>query len=274
MKNFNAIRNLPESVEATDAELVSENMSEATDLIQHVASRIIDEELANRLLEINEELELYNQYLRVAESCVLNEYDSGLLPAIAESFRTGNTFEYTYPNGEIIEVDSTLSEAIVDIYDNLDEDNKQMFAAIIGESADDLEEILNLFAEELDENEDRIDESGHRPDENPDDEDHTPEVKPDDHNAKQGRKIAKDRKSYLARKAAEADNARKAAGGLAFRLKKEELEGDTNTVSEAGFDKQDRPTKKEGPSHRDLVATAKWMRKNKIDSSATAKKGK
>lgn len=268
MKDFSQLRTISESTSLTEeVGLVSETITDIQDAISAISRRIADEGIVERLAEISEELDLYNKYFTIAEDCILNEYDSGMLPAIAESFRTGDTFEYTYDNGETVEITPEIAEIVTDIYDNLDEENRSVFAAIIDESADDLEEVLNYFAEVFTEDEE-LDEShyaGQRPDERrPSKVDDTPD---ENLGPKQGLKIAKDRKAYLARKAAEADAKRKAAGGL----KKEDLEGDTNTISEKGFDKQDRPTKKAGPSHRDLAATAKWMRKNKVDPKATTK---
>jgi hypothetical protein len=392
MKDFRQIR-LDESnelVEDTNS-LISEEVQDITEALSIIAQRIADEEISNRLIEIAEELGLYNKYFTISESCILNEYDSGLLPAIAESYRTGDSFEYTYPDGEVVEIDTELSESIVDIYDNLDEENRNIFAALVSESADNLEDVLNHFAED-EEDEDEINENrlaGLRDDERrPERSDDTPE---DNLMPKQGLKIAKDRKAYLARKAAEADAKRKAAGGLkkedlevenldestprkwkklansgnqnlknnlvkskvskslgrllkkaphdddgtddgnaasvpsdkggfnrrlkAYRnrlnkfspnsrdvttkpnwkssgtkrnpvnpyIKKDErakrklgedLEGDTNTISEKPVFDGDRPSKKNGPSTRDLAKQARWLKKTGIDKNATVKNKK
>lgn len=383
MKDFRQIR-LDESnelVEDTNS-LISEEVQDITEALSIIAQRIADEEISNRLIEIAEELGLYNKYFTISESCILNEYDSGLLPAIAESYRTGDSFEYTYPDGEVVEIDTELSESIVDIYDNLDEENRNIFAALVSESADNLEDVLNHFAED-EEDEDEINENrlaGLRDDERrPERFDDTPE---DILMPKQGLKIARQRKAYLARKAAEADANRKAAGGSkkddaaaneayeeeveiidestprawknlantpstrydgshedklsaklgghtdgtlksnsTYRMMKkskdgneddkgrfsrrlkanrnrlnkfspgnramvsgsrvsrrhvrtEDLEGDTNTISEKPVYDGDRPSKKNGPSTRDLAKQARWLKKTGIDKNATVKNKK
>lgn len=271
MKDFRQIR-LDESnelVENTNS-LISEQVQDITEALSIIAQRIADEEISNRLVEIAEELGLYNKYFTISESCILNEYDSGLLPAIAESYRTGDSFEYTYPDGEVVEIDADLSESIVDIYDNLDEENRNIFAALVSESADNLEDVLNHFAED-EEDEDDLNEgrlAGQRADEKrPEKVDDTPD---DNLAPKQGLKIARDRKAYIARKAAEAEAKRKSLGGL----KKEDLEGDTNTISEKPMYDGDRPSKKSGPSTRDLAKQARWLKKTGIDKNASVKNKK